>query len=102
MGLGRKKGDLYQHSWHKERWSNQENFLNDGKLRIMLKWKFIHIMKKGIAKIFIDGNSMIEIYNANTISYSSNQAHGDYAARIGVYREIAIKIHMKFNLMTGK
>ena len=37
--------------------------------------------------LFIDGNSMIEIYNANTISYSSNQAHGDYAARIGIYRD---------------
>ena len=38
-------------------------------------------------KIFIDGNSMIEIYNANTISYSSNQMHGDYVARIGIYRD---------------
>ena len=81
-----KKGDLYQHSWHKERWSNRENFLNDGKWHSVEMEVYPHY-EKGYCKIFIDGNSMIEIYNANTISYSSNQMHGDYVARIGIYRD---------------
>ena len=58
--------------------------LNDGKWHDIEMHAYPH-NKKGFCRIYIDGKLMLEINNAPTKSYIAN--YGDYAARIGIYRD---------------
>ena len=77
---------LFQHSWRRENQANRSyDKLNDGKWHEIEMHAYPH-KTKGFCRIFIDGILEIGIENAPTKSYHSGK-HGDYAARIGIYRD---------------
>ena len=94
---------LYEYQWRpsdtfKENGDMNTNVsyskLNDG------KWHDVEIEvypheTKGRCKIIIDGEVIFDIKNANTFTYlTSRSRHGDYIARIGVYRDAVSYSHL--------
>jgi len=83
----KRKNGLYEYVWaDRKKHEINRSFkpLNDGKWHEIEMHAYPH-NKKGFCRIYIDGKLMLEINNAPTKSYIAN--YGDYAARIGIYRD---------------
>jgi peptidoglycan hydrolase-like protein with peptidoglycan-binding domain len=83
----KRKNGLYEYVWadrKKHEINRSYTPLNDGKWHDIEMHAYPH-NKKGFCRIYIDGKLMLEINNAPTKSYVAN--YGDYAARIGIYRD---------------
>ena len=83
----KRKNGLYEYVWadrKKHEINRSYKPLNDGKWHDIEMHAYPH-NKKGFCRIYIDGKLMLEINNAPTKSYVAN--YGNYAARIGIYRD---------------
>ena len=83
----KRKNGLYEYDWgdrKKHEVNRSYKPLNDGKWHDIEMHAYPH-NKKGFCRIYIDGKLMLEINNAPTKSYIAN--YGNYAARIGIYRD---------------
>jgi len=82
-----KTGQMYQHSWYLSQHFNKSyKLLNDGLWHQIEMHVYPH-RSKGFCKIKIDGQTMVEIKNAPTISYEDGGTHSNFSARIGIYRD---------------
>ena len=84
----KRKNGLWEYNWrplYPTQVNRSYKLLNDGQWHEIEMHAYPH-RTKGFCRIFIDGQLILSIENTSTKSYDNAQ-HGDYAVRIGIYRD---------------
>jgi hypothetical protein len=78
---------MWEYNWMTKPSTHNMSYelLNDGAWHDIEMHAYPH-RTEGFCRIFIDGELVLNIENASTKSYDNAQ-HGDYAVRIGIYRD---------------
>ena len=82
----------YQNIWGGKKANRPWKNLNDGNWHTIEMDVFPH-EKNGYCIIKVDGIIWQAVTGAPTKSYSKGQKHGDFAARIGIYRDVVDHTH---------